>query len=310
MSDFKLKIIIGDAQIELEGEGELVHTMFQELKESGLGNISPLVHTKAQSVQNCEVSKSSSNESTTALLAEEPAVVGEASDFELPPLNSVVMQGLPQKESEWMLIYALYASNCGKGVFSKEDLRAKYEESNRVTQSHSNHFIENLRTLLSLKYISAVSQTDYRMEQTGIQKARTILSGTSEGQNGQKSRRASRKRNPQKYLFLELNLSEAERTQFKKFWNGHKHTSNIDKAVLTAYWLKAKKNIEGFTPDHLFTMLRTIEEGASFDLLAAITNAKKDRNYFSLGSAPKTYNLTHIGEDHVKQLEIHGEEDK
>lgn len=62
MSDFKLKIIIGDAQIELEGEGELVHTMFRELRESGLGNISPLVHTKTQSVQNGGVSKSGSNE--------------------------------------------------------------------------------------------------------------------------------------------------------------------------------------------------------------------------------------------------------
>lgn len=309
MSDFKLKIIIGDAQIELEGEGELVHTMFQELRESGLGNISPLVHTKAQSVQNGEVSKSSSNESTTASI-EESVAVGETSDFELPPLNSVVMQGLPQKESEWMLIYALYASNCGKEVFRKEDLRAKYEESNRITPSRSNHFNDNFKILSSLKYISAVNQTDYRLEQTGIQKARAILLGTSEGQSGQKSRRASRKRAPQKYELLNLNLSEVERTQFKEFWNAHKHTSNIDKAVLTAYWLKTKKDIEDFTPDHLFTMLRTIEEGTSFDLSAAISNAKKDKNYFSLGPAPKTYNLTHIGEDHVKQLEIHWEEDK
>ena len=309
MSDFKLKIIIGDAQIELEGEGELVHMMFQELKESGLGNISPLVHTKTQSVQNGEVSKSGSNELTTAL-AEESAAVDEASDFELPPLNSVVIQGLPQKESEWMLVYALYASNCGKDFFSKENLHAKYEETNRVTQSRNNHFMENLKILLTSKYISGVNQTDFRLEQTGIQTAKAILSRTSESQNRQKTRRASRKRNPQKYQFLKLNLSEAERAQFKEFWNAHKHTFNMDKAVLTAYWLKIKKNIEDFTPDHLFTMLRTIEEGASFDLLSAISNAKKDRNYFNLGAASKTYNITHIGEDHVKQLEVHGEEDK
>ena len=108
MSDFKLKIIIGDAQIELEGEGE------------------------------------------------------------------------------WMLVYALYASNCGKDFFSKENLHAKYEETNRVTQSRNNHFMENLKILLTSKYISGVNQTDFRLEQTGIQTAKAILSRTSESQNRQK----------------------------------------------------------------------------------------------------------------------------
>ena len=57
-------------------------------------------------------------------------------------------------------------------------------------------------------------------------------------------------------------------------------------------------------------MLRTIEESASFDLLSAIKNAKKDKSYFILGSVKGSYALTHIGEDHVKLLEINQEEDK
>ena len=37
MSDiFKLRVCIGNANIELEGEGELVHTIFSELRENGL----------------------------------------------------------------------------------------------------------------------------------------------------------------------------------------------------------------------------------------------------------------------------------
>ena len=39
MSDiFKLKVCIGNANIELEGEGNLVHTIFSELREDGLGD--------------------------------------------------------------------------------------------------------------------------------------------------------------------------------------------------------------------------------------------------------------------------------
>lgn len=41
MSDiFKLKVCIGNANIELEGEGNLVHTIFSELREDGLGKLS------------------------------------------------------------------------------------------------------------------------------------------------------------------------------------------------------------------------------------------------------------------------------
>ena len=46
MSDiFKLRVCIGNANIELEGEGELVHTIFSELRENGLGNLSVSVDT-------------------------------------------------------------------------------------------------------------------------------------------------------------------------------------------------------------------------------------------------------------------------
>ena len=46
MSDiFKLIVCIGNANIELEGEGELVHTIFSELRENGLGNLSVSVDT-------------------------------------------------------------------------------------------------------------------------------------------------------------------------------------------------------------------------------------------------------------------------
>ena len=39
MDIFKLRVTVGDAQIELEGNGELVHTIFQELRDNGLGKL-------------------------------------------------------------------------------------------------------------------------------------------------------------------------------------------------------------------------------------------------------------------------------
>lgn len=309
MGDFKLKIAIGNAQIELEGEGELVHTIFQELRETGLGNISPLVKAEKQ-IQGDKPDNQNDSDELPHKPMETSPQYDSTLDFELPSLNNVVMQGLPQKESEWLLIYALYASNCGSQFFTKEDLRAKYAESNRVTTSHNNHFADNIKILVSAKYISAINATDFRLEQSGLEKAKDILSGSIVGKKASKTKGSTLKRVPSTYEFLELGLTEEERAEIKTFWNQHNHSSNISKAVLAAYWLKKNKNVADFTSNHLFTMLRTVEESTSFDLFSAIANAKRSKNYFVNGSTPRSYTITHIGEDYVKKLEISQREDK
>ncbi len=302
MSDFKLKITMGNAQIELEGEGELVHTIFQELRESGLGNISPLVSVERHDLHDRNTDQSDSGELPNESVdnVESDSAIG----FELPSLNNVVMQGFPQKESEWLLIYALYASNCGKTFFSREDLKAKYVETNRVSTSHNNHFLENLKILVSSKYISAISATDFRLEQAGIVKARDILSGSTLDKKASKTKRAPSKHAPSTYELLDLGLSAEEREQIKNFWVQHDHSSNINKAVLAAYWLKDNKTLVEFTPNHFFTILRTVDESTSFDLPSAITNAKRLKNYFTNGSTKGSYSITHIGEDYIKKLKI------
>lgn len=309
MGDFKLKIAIGNAQIELEDEGELVHTIFQELRETGLGNISPLMSAEHQNLGD-----GSSNQNSSDELPNEPVESSPINDstlgFELPSLNNVVMQGLPQKESEWLLVYALYASNCGRQPFTREDLRTKYVESNRVTSSHNNHFAENLKILASTKYISAINATDFRLEQLGLEKARDILSGSVVAKKASRTKGSVSKRTLSTYEFLDLGLTAEERTRIKVFWNQHDHSLNINKAVLAAYWLKENKAVVDFTSNHLFTILRTVEESTSFDLFSAITNAKRNKNYFMNGSIPKSYTITHIGEDYIKKLEIDQKEDE
>jgi len=42
MEPLKMKMILGKAEISLEGEGNLVHTIFQELREKGLGRLDAL----------------------------------------------------------------------------------------------------------------------------------------------------------------------------------------------------------------------------------------------------------------------------
>lgn len=299
MSNFKLKIVIGDAQIELEGDGELVHAIFQEVKDNGLGKLIP-VQPKSQSDTQAGADSSTPPFSET----------GEGGDMEnsadkqkidLPSIQNVVLQCTPKKESEWVLIYALYASNCGQKLFTRDDLRSKYEETNRVTASHNAHFGENIKSLVSSKYISAVNESDFRIERAGIDEALRIIAGNSSN-GAEKKSTPSRKRPPSQYKMVELSLSDQDKKSFREYWASHTHVATMDKAVLIAYWLKSVKGIEAFTADLFFTMLRTAGESVNFKLEAAISNAKIKKSFFTSGQGKGTYVLYHLGEDRVKEL--------
>lgn len=304
METFKLKVSLGDAQIELEGNENMVQTIFQELRDQGLGALQPVIKMdKPASSNNNPAASNIPSRATPA-----PDDANSPPAVELPTLENVVLKGGPKTEVEWLLIYALYCSNQGSSFFTRDDLRAKYDETNRFTDARGKNFASNIKSVVSNGYISAVNANDFRIESTGILKAKSILQGTTTGKGDKpKGKTTSSKKAPASYKLLELGLTESERQSFKNFWNSHNHTSHIDKAIIAAHWLKKEKNVNDFSADLLFTMLRIAEEKVSFDLLSAIKNAKNQKSCFITGTESNTYAINHIGEDRVKSLEQKGE---
>ena len=299
METFKLKVTYGDAQIELEGKEDMVHTILRELCNNGLGVLQTPVKKDEPALcdSNSPLGKLQSETDPT------PETVSSPSTDELPTLETVVLKGGPKTEIEWLLLYAFYCSNSGASLFTRDNLRSKYEETNRFTLARGKNFAVNIKSLVSNGYISAVNANDFRIELGGQLKAKEILQNTSLGKGDKtKSKNTQSKKAPASYKLLELGLSEGDRQSFKKYYNEHNHTSNIDKAVLGAYWLKKEKSIDVFSADHLFTLLRTIEEPTSFDLAASIKNAKNLKTYFIAGTESGIYSIHHIGEDHIKKL--------
>ena len=181
MNTFKLKIVVGTAQIELEGDGDLVHSIFHDLRENGLGKL-------AISVENClptmnptkdveKVSEGSQEEADINKTTGASALVDE----EIPTLENVVLRGTPKTECDWLLVYSTYCSNQGESLFTRDDLRAKYNETKRTTASTKKNFTKNIRTLVSSKYISAVNSNEFRLETAGLAHAKSILLGYGDG---------------------------------------------------------------------------------------------------------------------------------
>lgn len=298
MDDFKLKVTIGDAQIELEGNGELVHTIFQELRDNGLGKLT--LHYSQNTKNSNFALPTIANENVSC--EEEAIVSAEDLNGHLSTLENIVLTGGPNTEAEWLLVYATYCSNQGQALFTREDLKKKYKETNRMTPARSKNFALNLKTLVTDKYIVAVNANDFRLENSGLSRAKAIILGNDKNGGAKKNKSTQKKKSITSYTMIELDLTEDQRTSIKELWNQHTLVSNMDKAVLAAYLIKKEKQIEGFTSDIFFTILRTVGETTSFNLAASIRNAKKDKSYFTSGVNVGEYKLSHIGEDYVAAL--------
>lgn len=300
----KLNVAVNNVQVTLEGEGEWVYKVFRDLKEHGVGKLAPENTTNQMpagynmdSFQEDVVIKGNNNLDDASVISEN----------NFPSLHNVVLQGTPQTEKDWLLIYAAYCSRQGKNLFTREELRAKYEETNRKTPTREKNFSTNLKTLISNNYISAVNENDFRIELTGLEKASSILStpvSTNKTKKSKVKKTPAKKKTSVNYNLIDLELSEEERGLFRGFWDNHKYNSHMDKVVLISYWLMQEKEIKEFTPDYIFTMLRTINESITFNILAALNNGTHSKNYFSYNTESKVYNLTYVGEDRVKALEI------
>ncbi len=299
MSDvFKLKVCIGNANIELEGEGNLVHTIFSELREDGLGKLSDSVPAELKNdVPNKGIDNNIPCEENS-VETKEPQIK-EAS--KLPQINTIVIKNLPKTEAEWIVVYALYVSEQGTKIFNKEDLRQLYQESGRLDESRSKNFSANLKKAIAADWFTIVNDNTYSLSEAGKKIAYEIIQRTASSDGGKKVKK-SPSSSKATYTIVDLGLNEEQRQELKQYLLSFKDINNMEQVTLIAYKL-TQYGVTEFNGDIVFTALRIADLPVSFDLRAALKNAKNQKNYFISGNETGTYKLYHLGEDHVKELE-------
>lgn len=294
---FKLKISIGNANVELEGDGNLVHTIFTELREQGLGQLS--THNSYSSfVENNNTELP--DENTDVTVHHQTAV--DTDSFIKPNIKDVVIKDLPNSESEWVLIYALYASEEGTSTFTSDDLRQMYKESNRMTDVRNKNFSTNVKKAVSSDWFTTVNSTEYALTAKGKSFALDILQ-RDPSTNKTSSKKPKQSHTKMEYQMIELGLSQDERKEMKEYFSSFIKLNNMEKTLVLSLWLAKNKRINEVNENTIFTALRTIGHPTSFDIGASLKNGKHRYNYFSSSENPGQYKIHHIGEDHVTELE-------
>ena len=296
MSELRIKVTWDGMAIELEGETESVKEIFKSLKDSGMGcmggNGKKTVSTTTNAINSATYEEAIEGDAISNL---------ERECVEIPSLQNVVLAGGPRTESEWMLIYAFYSSEQGRKLFTKDDLRQGYKDTNRATPTRSKNFATNLKILTSDKLISAVNQTDFRIEKKGIELAVKIVRGEIEESGGKVTKKKvskSKSSTVETYNLVELNLDQSERKALSEYYMYHNPSNVQDKTIVIAKWLKETKGIDVVDKDIIFTALRTLGENTSFNIGQALLNAKNLKSYYTSPETGK-FKISHIGEDHV-----------
>ncbi|MFD2916376.1 hypothetical protein [Psychroserpens luteus] len=97
----------------------------------------------------------------------------ELKDF--PVMKDIVIRDLAKTEREWILIFALYSSDYGKKVFTRENIITKYDESNRKTNSRLANVSNNLKNMVKAGQVKFVNDDDMLLTEIGKEIAIEIL---------------------------------------------------------------------------------------------------------------------------------------
>lgn len=94
---------------------------------------------------------------------------------EYPIMKDIVIRDLAKTEREWILIFALYSSDYGTKVFTREDIVTKYDESNRKTNSRIANLSNNIKTMVKSGQMKFVNDDDMLLTENGKEIAIEIL---------------------------------------------------------------------------------------------------------------------------------------
>lgn len=159
---------------------------------------------------------------------------------EYPSMKYIVMNNLPSSESEWIVIYAFYASNFGKKIFTRKEIISKYEESNRKTSSRIGNLSGSITTAVKGKYINPINDDDFSIMPQGIEKAKEIIARTSGSSPKSRSSSKIKKGNVN-------SETEDKKAKVKKISNNaqsHKKLNDID------FYPSGKKSLIDFIKDY------------------------------------------------------------
>lgn len=252
-----------------------------------------------------------------------PKQIGQIEDIngievdDYPAMKEVVKKDLPKTETDWILVYAFYASSFGENTFTEQDIKNYYESTGRKNISRTNNLSNNIKSLFKQDYIKAHNDTDYRIKEVGTAYVKQILEGNSNSRavkrvpaksktatatkdESKKSNGANTKKpnKPNSVGFVDLKLTPAEQKSLNDFFETKKPKTQNEKVIVAMKWYIDDKKVNEVSMEEMNYLLSIAAETppALAQVLGNMIGA--GFRWVTKGDVGK-YKLSSIGENYV-----------
>ncbi len=173
-------------------------------------------------------------------------------------------------------------------------------ESNEVKQIFKDIKENGLGYLSVSNKTSINSDIKELVDREDISESKEIKNVESKSKKIQASKKARTKVTiTSTYEMLELNLSEEQRKKLKEYYSDFTLSTNVQRICVLSYWYKQNIGINEFDTNTIFTLLRMVQEKASFNIPQAFSDIQNRSQYLVSTGEKGKYKLTPIGEDYV-----------
>jgi len=204
------------------------------------------------------------------------------------------------RENEWLLIFAFYISEYGTKFFSKNAVWEIYKQK-RNTETRFKNLGTNWRSLFK-KYISTVKENEFKITPSGLEKVKSLLSGTLKTKKEAKVKKR-KITNPEVSITNFRTMAAAVprkvvansimQEEFDAYKNSYKEslesfftrkkpgTSTPNRLVTMGYYITKINGQDYFTEGHIDFAFRLLNlSGKPIHLTQVITNLKNERVWF------------------------------
>lgn len=307
MDNLKMKFKLHGLEFELEGSEDTVKKEFENFKTFTLELMSKgnIVSPQPANLPAGQTAKriGQIQDATTIELDEYPA------------MKEIVKKDLPKAETDWILIYAFYASDYGENNFTEKDIRNYYESTGRKNVSRLNNLSNNIKSLLNKNFIKVHNDTEYLLKDTGITYAQQILSGNSTTKavkrSGSKTKASSSESKGEKedgksktssksksVGFVDLRLTPAEQKSLNDFYASKKPKTQNEKVIVVMKWFIDDKKVEEVSMEEMNYLLSIAAETPSALAQVLGNMVGSGFRWVTKGDIGK-YKLSSIGENYV-----------
>ncbi|WP_352405397.1 hypothetical protein [Petrimonas sp.] len=276
----KMKFKLHQLEFELEGNQEVVKEQFDSFKSFITNDLLPKIN-----VSTLQEPAAQPDKQTKELpAAQEFTTIEEIED--MPDLKEIVMLHLANSETDWVLLYAYYATSFGKTTFTIEDIKNSYTKTGRTKKSYFTNLSNNIKSILNKRYIKVHNDTEFLIRPEGIKYANEILMGKSNSTTINKStnsKTSSSKQNNtvknkpagnQFSLDRSLNLRPDGIESLKDFAAKYQFDSTPKQIVVIVYYLKEILKLSNINGNHIYSGLDELDVRIPKSLYQIIANTK------------------------------------